>query len=231
MGLDLYSKVEPYLGFDDEVKELHLVYKEIIDEIEPKTLLDLGCGRGDFLELFLSSDIKTCGIDLSGAQVDVCLKKGLDAKNINLFDLNEKYDSVTAVFDVLNYIPKDDLSKFIKKIYDSLNKSGYFIFDINSKFAFEEIVTGSIVIDKGDRFIAIDALYQEPNLQTNITQFLKNIDGTYQKEQDSIDQFYHSKEFLKKVLKKSGFDIETIEDYFLYGYDMADKLIFICKKS
>lgn len=230
MGLDLYSKVEPYLEFHDEVKKLHELFIDIVGEINPKTLLDLGCGRGDLLEQ-LSKNIKVKGIDLSSEQIKVCKEKGLDASTTNMYDLDEKFKAITATFDVLNYIAKDELNKFVKKVYESIESGGYFIFDVNSKFAFEEIVTGSIVFDKDGKFITIDALYDEPALTTTITLFSKQKDEQYKKEQDKIVQYYHSKELLKKVIKKSGFEIEAVNEYFLYDYDMADKLIYICKKA
>lgn len=230
MGLDLYSKVEPYIGFGNEVKKLHEVFIDIVNEIKPKTLLDLGCGQGDLLAA-MPKEIKAKGIDLSSEQIKVCKEKGLDASTTNLFDLEEKFETIIATFDVLNYIPKEELDKFVKKIYDSLEKGGYLVFDVNSKFAFEEIVTGSIVIDEDDKFITIDANYGEPRLTTQITMFSKQETGLFEKEQDKIVQYYHSKEFLKKLIKKCGFDIEAIQDFHLYDYDMADKLIYICKKD
>ena len=230
MGLDLYSKVEPYLGFDDEVKELHKLFFEIVSEIKPKKLLDLGCGQGDFM-LSLPKKIEIKGIDLSAEQVQVCKEKGLNAQLIDIEDLHEKFDTITATFDVLNYVPKTNLSTFIKHIYDSLEKGGYLVFDVNSKFAFEEIVTGAIVIDEDDKFITVDANYEEPDLKTRITLFTKEADDSFTKETDSITQHFHSKEFLKKTLKKVGFDVEAVREFYLFGYDEPDKLIFICKKD
>ena len=49
--LNLYSKVEPYLNFDDEVEKLHNIFLELIDHYKPNTLLDVGCGRGDLLSV------------------------------------------------------------------------------------------------------------------------------------------------------------------------------------
>lgn len=230
MGLDLYSKVEPYLGFSDEVKHLHQLFFDIVDEIKPKTLLDLGCGQGDFM-LSLPKKIDIKGIDLSPEQVLVCKEKGLNAKAIDIANLDEKFDVITATFDVLNYIPKENLNTFIGHIYNRLEDGGYLIFDVNSQFAFEEIVTGSIVIDKDDKFISIDANYEKPTLKTQITLFTKQNDGSFFKEQDSIAQYYHSKEVLKKALKKASFDVEAVKEFYLFGFDMSDKLIFICKKD
>lgn len=43
-------------------------------------VLDVGCGRGEFLELLRGSGIRARGIDLNAAMVDVCREKRLNAE-------------------------------------------------------------------------------------------------------------------------------------------------------
>ena len=43
-------------------------------------MLDVGCGRGEFLELLRERGIRARGIDINAAMVDVCREKGLDAE-------------------------------------------------------------------------------------------------------------------------------------------------------
>ena len=81
-----------------------------------------------------------------------------------------------------------------------------------------------------DKFIAIDANFENNKLQTDITFFEKQENGMFSKESDSIIQEYHSKEFLSKVLKECNFEIVDIKEFNLHTDDNADKLIFICKK-
>jgi SAM-dependent methyltransferase len=42
-------------------------------------VLDVGCGRGEFLELLAGAGIRATGIDLNPAMVDACRERGLDA--------------------------------------------------------------------------------------------------------------------------------------------------------
>ncbi|MCB9096387.1 MAG: hypothetical protein H6630_01880 [Arcobacter sp.] len=44
-------------------------------------------------------------------------------------------------------------------------------FDGNSYFGFEEVAQGTITIDLEDKFIAIDANFEDEKLQTDITLF------------------------------------------------------------
>lgn len=230
MGLDLYSKVEPYLDFEEEVYTLHKEFMRFVMENDYDNIIDIGCGQGYFLENLKINGKKAYGIDLSVEQIKVCKEKGLNADSIALEEVKEKFDYATAIFDVLNYIPKTALEKFVKDTYNVLNDGAYFVFDVNSYFGFDEIAQGCITIDLEDRFIAIDANFDEKNLQTDITLFTQNENGTFTKESDSIIQEYHSQEYLEKLLKKCGFGVKEVRDFNLHTDEHADKLIFICKK-
>ena len=81
-----------------------------------------------------------------------------------------------------------------------------------------------------DKFIAIDANFEDEKLQTDITLFEQQENGLFSKESDSIVQEYHSKEFLTKLLKECNFEIQEIKEFNLHTDEEADKLIFICKK-
>ncbi len=230
MGLDLYAKVEPYLDFEEEVYTLHKEFLRFVMVNDLDNIIDIGCGQGYFLENLMVNKKKYFGIDLSVEQIKVCEAKNLKAKAIALKDVTEKFDCATAIFDVLNYIPKKELKTFIKETNLVLNQGAYFIFDVNSLFGFEEVAQGCITIDVEDKFIAIDANFENNKLQTDITLFEKQENGLFSKESDSIIQEYHSKEVLTKLLKECNFEIQEIKEFNLHTDEHADKLIFICKK-
>jgi len=231
MGLNLYSKIEPYLDFEEEIYRLHNEFVGFVMENELDNILDIGCGQGYFLECLKVNNKTAFGIDLSSSQIEVCKQKGLDnVAAIPLAEVTETFDCATAIFDVINYISKDDLKKFFEEVYQVVNKNGYFIFDVNSLFGFEEVAQGCITIDLEDKFIAIDANYDEGKLVTDLTLFTKESE-LFSKEQDSITQYYHDKQRIKKLLTKIGFKIQEIKPFNLHSIDEEDKLIYICKKS
>ncbi|MDK2061190.1 class I SAM-dependent methyltransferase [Aliarcobacter butzleri] len=230
MGLDLYAKVEPYLDFEEEVYTLHKEFLRFVMVNDLDNIIDIGCGQGYFLENLKVNKKKYFGIDLSVEQIKVCQEKNLNAKAIDLKDVKEKFDCATAIFDVLNYISKNELKRFLEQTYEILNQNAYFIFDVNSYFGFDEVAQGTITIDVEDKFIAIDANFENNKLQTDITLFEKQENGLFSKEQDSIIQEYYSKEFLTKILEEIGFKQIEIKEFNLHTDEIADKLIFICKK-
>ncbi len=230
MGLDLYSKIEPYLELEEEVKELHSAFLGLIFEKNLNDIIDIGCGQGAFMMHLLANGIEVYGIDLSVEQITVCQSFNLRADAIDVKEVEDTFACATAIFDVLNYIPKTSLEDFLKNTHKILNPNGYFIFDVNTLFGFEEIAQGSLNINQKDKFIAIDAIFENNELKTDMTLFSKTKNNTYTKEQDSITQYYHALDYLKTLLSSCGFKIEQIINFNLHSDEDADKYIFIAKK-
>lgn len=163
-------------------------------------------------------------------QIKICQKKGLNVSCTPLEEVKEKFDCATAIFDVVNYIPKKELENFFNQTNVVLNQGGYFIFDVNSLFGFEEVAQGSLTLNLEDKFIAIDATFEKNQLKTDITLFSQTQGDLFKKEYDCIQQYYHSIEELKKSLTKASFEIEEIINFNLHGFEETDKFIFVCKK-
>jgi len=230
MGLELYAKVEEYLNFDEEVKELHSTFLGLIFEKGLDNIIDIGCGQGAFMMHLLANGVNAYGIDLSVEQIKVCQAYNLNADAISLDKVSDKFNCATAIFDVINYIPKKELEQFFNDTSNVLNDNGYFIFDVNSLFGFEEVAQGSLNINKKEKFISIYAIFENEQLKTDITLFSKTKNTLYSKEEDTVIQYYHEINFLRNTVKNCGFEIEDIINLNLHTEDEADKLIFICKK-
>ena len=229
-SLNLYSKIEPYLDFQDEIEELYDAFLKICEELKVKKAIDIGCGQGEFLLQLQEMGIETFGTDLSSEQVKVCKSKKLNAECIDIENVTDKFDCATAIFDVLNYMDKKTLEKFVQNTYNLLVSEGYFIFDINTLYGFEDVADGSLNINLEDKFIAIDAVFSEKILTTNIVLFSSEDNGKYTKEEDFITQHFHEKNAVKKLLDKCGFDVKQIINFHLHSEEKPDKLIFICQK-
>jgi len=226
MSLDLYAKIEPYLGFENEINELYDIFLEKLKILEVNRVLDIGCGSGQFIKRAKEMGFDIEGIDLSEKMVKRAIELGVKAKNIDLCSVNKKYEACVAIFDVLNYLDKNELKRFLECVDNVLEKGGYFICDINTLYGFEEIAQGSSIIDKNDLFIAIDAEFEKDILTTKITLFEKK-DKCYEKEDGVIKQYYHKIDSLKKAKNLKIVDI----DFVALFSDISDKAILIYKKE
>ena len=226
MGLDLYAKIEPYLGFEKEVESLHDIFLEKLKSFGAKKVLDIGCGSGAFMEKAKKEGIDIKGIDLSSEMVKRALSKNLDARAMDLCSVNEKFDAAVAIFDVINYLDKKELKRFLKCVDNILEDGGYFICDINTLYGFEEIAQGTIAIDKKDIYTVLDAEFDKDILTTKIVYFEK--DGECYKRSDAeIKQYYHDIDSLKKIENLKIVDI----DFVALFSDISDKAILIYKKE
>jgi SAM-dependent methyltransferase len=73
-----------YVGFEDQFRGSADDIRRRVAEYLPtfqgtRDVLDVGCGRGEFLALLREAGIPARGIDINGAMVDVCRQQGLDA--------------------------------------------------------------------------------------------------------------------------------------------------------
>jgi SAM-dependent methyltransferase len=74
-----------YVGFEDEFRGSPQEIRRRVEEYLPifekaSDVLDVGCGRGEFLELLRERGIRARGIDVNAAMAEVCRGKGLDAE-------------------------------------------------------------------------------------------------------------------------------------------------------
>lgn len=73
-----------YVGFEDRFRGSEETIRARLKEYVPyfegqSNVLDIGCGRGEFLELLRDAGVSGKGLDLNPEMVEVCRSRGLDA--------------------------------------------------------------------------------------------------------------------------------------------------------
>ncbi|WP_455756219.1 SAM-dependent methyltransferase [Sulfurimonas sp.] len=224
-NLDLYAKAEHLLGIEEATEALYDLYRSELDDKDVKTLLDVGCGRGGFMQRMISDGVKCKGIDLSSVMIEECKEIGLDAECIDVSEVDGTYDAIVSIFDVVNFMDKDSLIKFLDAVATKLNDDGIFIADINTLYGFSDVAEGTMSNDSEKEFLSVDAEFANDELHTTFTLFEKNEDGNYTKYQDTIVQHFHK---IKLFQKLSGLKLVDKQTFSLY--DTEDKTLLIFKK-
>ena len=227
-SLDLYAKVEDLLGVKEVAPSLYAHYLLFLNTIDFETLLDVGCGSGDFLlQMQKTLDIpQVKGIDLSPVMVSKTAEMGLDVSCVDLCDLAGKYDVITAVFDMLNYLTPQALKSFCICVNEHLNDGGVFLCDINTLYGFENVAVGSFIVDDEERFLTVDSDYEEGEYISEFTLFEKE-KKCFKKSQESIRQYYHT---VDDLVEYSGLKLIVNDTVNLYGFDEADKRFIVLGK-
>ena len=224
-NLDLYAKAEHLLGIEEATEALYDLYRSELDDYKIKTLLDVGCGRGGFMKRMISDGVTCKGIDLSSVMVDECRADGLDAECIDMTDVSGKYDAIVSIFDVLNFLDKEELEKFLNAVAERLNDDGIFIADINTLYGFSDVAEGTMSSENEKEFLSVDAAFENDKLYTKFTLFAKEDDGQYTKYQDTIIQYFHKINIFQKI---SGLKLVDKQTFSLY--DTKDKTLLIFKR-
>ena len=228
-SLDLYAKVEDLLGVKEAAPSLYAHYLLFLNSQNFNTLLDVGCGSGDFMrqmQVALDLDIdQVKGIDLSPLMVAQTLEQGYEAECIDLCDLSGSYDVITAVFDMLNYLNKEQLATFLTCVKTHLNDGGIFLCDINTLFGFENVAVGSYIVDDEERFLTVDSDFEEGEYVSEFTLFEKEGE-CFRKSQETIKQYYHS---VEEIVELGGMELLVNDEVNLYELESADKRFLVFK--
>jgi SAM-dependent methyltransferase len=225
MALELYAKIEEMFLDKEAAYILWGKFIEIFKNLGIKEVLDIGCGNGDFCLLAKENEIFVIGVDLSKAQVEKAVKKGCDCRAVDICNLKKTYHSASAVFDVINYLNEKELKRFFECVEKRIEK--YFIFDVNTYYAMEDLAVGTLKAETEDKFSVLYSEFEDNKLITEITLFEKEKNDCYKKQQKKIIQYYYSIEDLEK---NTSLKLKEIIPISLYGSDEAEKLILIFEK-
>jgi O-antigen chain-terminating methyltransferase len=98
-----------------------------------QNVLDIGCGRGEFLEIMREANIPAVGIDLSGESVAICRLKGLQAETADLFTYlaglpEESLDGIFCA-QVVEHLPPERLPEMIQLCASRLGRNGVMVIE------------------------------------------------------------------------------------------------------
>ena len=117
---------EKFRGSEEYVREGQRFYLPYFTGC--RAVLDIGCGRGEFLELMREARVPAYGIDLDPASVEMCRAKGLSAEVVDLFELlgqgaGTPYDGIFAS-QLVEHLPPEQLPRMVKLCAERLKPGG-----------------------------------------------------------------------------------------------------------
>ncbi len=110
----------------------------------PAKALDLGCGRGEWLQLTQLQGFEASGVDLDDGMLQACIERGLSAIQSDAIDyLSAQPDSSLAVvsgFHVAEHMPFEMLDKLVQEALRALKPGGVLILETPNP---ENVVVGT----------------------------------------------------------------------------------------
>ncbi len=127
---DIYRGFEDiFRGPEDFIRERQRVYLPLVTSHAP--ILDVGCGRGEFLDLLAAAHISAIGVDSDASMVARCQAKGHRVIHTNALPYLRDGEprSFGAIFaaQVIEHLPYDDLLDFLRLAKRALQPGGLLI--------------------------------------------------------------------------------------------------------
>lgn len=138
MNRDFYRAFEErYYAPRDTIKALRKQYlpfaRLVNSQFSGCTTFDLGCGRGEWLELMLELGFKPFGIDLDGGMLQACYEHNLPAQQGDAIDylhtLADDSQAIVSAFHVVEHISFEQLHTLISEALRVLKPGGLLIME------------------------------------------------------------------------------------------------------
>lgn len=127
-----------YVGFEDRFRGSEDEIRSRLTEYVPyfagaSDVLDVGCGRGEFLDLLKTAGISGRGLDLNPEMVEVCRARGLDATAGDavsyLLGLPDESLGGLLAIQVVEHLEPGYLQKFLQTAFYKLRPGGIMVLE------------------------------------------------------------------------------------------------------
>ncbi len=135
----LYSQFEDkFRGNKKEIKSRLSIYIPFLHSIKKDTkdieILDIGCGRGEWLEILKEHNYMAKGIDTNSNMIDFCKSKSLNVENIDAINylkgLENNSLSLITGFHIIEHLDSfDTLLELLAESHRVLKSGGFTIFE------------------------------------------------------------------------------------------------------
>lgn len=105
------------------MQQIKPIIIDSINRLNPTSILDLGCGKCKFSQIFINKGIKVVGVDKESTMKS---KNNFTfiRKDIGKFKFNEKYDLMVGI-GILHFLKRGDAHKLIKKMQKNTFLKGF----------------------------------------------------------------------------------------------------------
>lgn len=244
------SETYDVLNSDIDCSEWADFYEKCFEkyaDIKIRHICEMACGTGSMAIELSARGYGITAFDLSCDMLTAADKKMTDAgaKNIRFtqqdmrsFKVYSKADAVICMLDSLNCLPDSTaLSEAFESAYNALNSGGVFVFDINSKYKFENVYSDNAYILEDEGVLLAWQNFYNPKTKKcdmYLTFFIEDEDGRYMRFDERNKQKMHSVRTVNKLLEEAGFEIcGTVSDFDFSDADEKrdERIFYICRKA
>ena len=162
----LYAALEDrFRGTREEIKERFRIYLPYVQALSDPLVIDLGSGRGEWLELLKEAGIKAHGVEKNRLSIAQCRERGLDVVEddfiAHLRTLGDTSAGAITGFHIIEHVSIDALVTLLDEVRRVLRPGGLAIFETPNP---DNVLVGS-------NFFYVDPTHHHP-LPSELMQFL-----------------------------------------------------------
>ncbi|NTV90749.1 MAG: class I SAM-dependent methyltransferase [Clostridiales bacterium] len=213
-------------------------------QVSPSLVADLGCGTGSFCVEMARRGYDMIGIDLSEDMLSIAQTKARDNEKdilflnqgISEFELYGTVDAMVCLMDSINYVTyKKDVKKAFKLVENYLNPGGLFVFDINSKYKFENILGNNVFyqVNEDISYIWQNEYDRKSRICSfDLTFFTKTGELYSRFDEVHYERAYDVQEMVA-MIRESG--LEPCGIFGAFGFTKpkaeCERVFFVCRKT
>lgn len=235
---------------DPEIYDEWITYVEKIfdkhSKKKPKLILDLACGTGNITVRLAKKGYEMIGVDISGEMLKIATDKAESSEtdilylqqDMREFELYGTVDAIVCMCDSINYLlTEEDVLQVFELVNNYLDPEGLFIFDVNTEYKFENVLSDNCFADVDENMAYIwENYYDEEEKINEYTMhlfFKKETTGLYEKHEEVHYEKAYSVEEIKSLLKKSGLQYVNVYDSDNLGKikDTSERLFFVAQEK
>jgi len=195
--------------------------------VEKGSLADVACGTGTFALEMAGRGWDVTGIDASDAMLAEAKSKSAEQgtevrwlqQDMRALRLAEKVLVITCLYDSMNYmLTSEDLSAAFRAAFGNLRPGGWFLFDMNTAYAFATMWDGDTYMHDGpDLTVLISGDYdaRRQQVRAQVTWFERRGSLWAKGWEEHVEQAYPP-EHVATYLQDTGFVVDACYDCFTY---------------
>jgi len=162
----IYAALEErFRGSREEIKERFRIYLPYVEPLRDSLVIDLGSGRGEWLELLKEAGIGARGVETNLVSIEQCRARGLEVVEDDMLAHLRALDSGSAGavtgFHIIEHVSIDALVTLLDEVKRVLRPGGVAIFETPNP---ENVLVGS-------NYFYLDPTHKHP-LPSQLMQFL-----------------------------------------------------------
>lgn len=205
--------------------------------------LDLACGTGSLTVELKKRGVDIYGIDASYDMLSHAREKAEENEVDILFlcqkmqsiDLYGTIDTCVCTLDSINHLTKEtDVQKTFDRVSLFMNKGGYFLFDANTIYKHEKVLSdNTFVYDTDDVFCVWQNSLKENCVVDIELDFFEREGRVYYRTEEKFSERAYSTEQMRIMLEKAGFEIVSLYGDMTFDAPKEDeqRIIYIAKKK